>query len=204
MFRSCHTSTYLSIFDVYPDKNSGPVSQSKNAARSSARRTPPNFDREPRNHPFSFELELHAIVSILLTVVGVIMVKPLAFKGDKKSKKRKALHPESTEEGNSKALTVQNNTTEADEDDSWVTADVPTDITGPIIFILPSATPTCIACDANGKVFASEIENIVEGDLATAEPHDVRQVWIASRVAGTDDISFKGHHGRYGIQIPHS
>ena len=132
------------------------------------------------------------------------MVKPLAFKGDKKSKKRKALHPESTEEGNSKALTVQNNTTEADEDDSWVTADVPTDITGPIIFVLPSATPTCIACDANGKVFASEIENIVEGDLATAEPHDVRQVWIASRVAGTDEISFKGHHGRYGRQFPQS
>ena len=132
------------------------------------------------------------------------MVKPLAFKGDKKSKKRKALHPESTEEGNPKALIVQNNTTEADEDDSWVTADVPADITGPIIFVLPSATPTCIACDANGKVFASEIENIVEGDLATAEPHDVRQVWIASRVAGTDEISFKGHHGRYGRHIPQS
>ena len=127
------------------------------------------------------------------------MVKPLAFKGEKKSKKRKALHPERAEEGNIKTLTVQNITTEADEDDSWVTADVPTDITGPIIFVLPSATPTCIACDANGKVFASEIENIVEGDPATAEPHDVRQVWIASRVAGADEISFKGHHGPYVI-----
>ena len=131
------------------------------------------------------------------------MVKPLAFKGDKKSRKRKALHPESTEGGDPKALTVQNiTTTEADEDDSWVTADVPSDITGPIIFVLPSAIPTCIACDANGKVFASEIENIVEGDLATAEPHDVRQVWIASRVAGTDEVSFKGHHGRYEMQYP--
>ena len=129
------------------------------------------------------------------------MVKPLAFKGDRKSRKRKALHLESTEGGNPKALTAQNVTTEADEDDTWVTADVPTDVTGPIIFVLPSATPTCIACDANGKVFASEIENIVEGDLATAEPHDVRQVWIASRVAGTDEISFKGHHGRYGMQV---
>ena len=128
------------------------------------------------------------------------MVKPLAFKGDKKSKKRKALHPESTEGCNIKTLTVQNTTTEAEEDDSWVTADVPTDITGPVIFVLPSATPTCIACDANGKVFASEIENIVEGDPASAEPHDVRQVWIASRVAGADEISFKGHHGWYGIR----
>ena len=125
------------------------------------------------------------------------MVKPLAFKGDKKSKKRKAPHPESTEEANSRDLTVHSTTTETEEDDSWVTAEAPTDITGPMIFALPSAKPTCIACDANGKVFASEIENIVEGDLTTAEPHDVRQVFIASRVAGTEEVSFKGHHGRY-------
>lgn len=128
------------------------------------------------------------------------MVKPLAFKGDKKSKKRKNLHPDSSltlEDDDTKALTVQNTTAEAEEDDSWVTAEAATDITGPIIFALPSAKPTCIACDANGKVFTGELENIIEGDLATAEPHDVRQVWIANRVAGTDEISFKGHHGRY-------
>ena len=128
------------------------------------------------------------------------MVKPLAFKGDTKPKKRKVLHPERTEEGDSKALIVNSATTETDEDDSWVTADVSTDILGPIVFVLPSDTPTCIACDANGKVFASELENIVGGDLATAEPHDVRQVWIASRVAGTNEVSFKGHHGRYATQ----
>lgn len=128
------------------------------------------------------------------------MVKALAFKGDKRSKKRKTPHPDDNltfEDGHTKALTVQNTTAEAEEDDSWVTAEAATDVTGPIIFVLPSAKPTCIACDANGKVFTSELENIVEGDLATAEPHDVRQVWIASRVAGTDEISFKGHHGRY-------
>ena len=129
------------------------------------------------------------------------MVKPLAFKGDKKSKKRKAPHPDSSnltlEDGDTKALTVQNPTAEAEEDDSWVAAEAATDVTGPIIFALPSTTPACIACDANGKIYTSELENIVEGDLATAEPHDVRQVWIANRVAGTEGISFKGHHGRY-------
>lgn len=128
------------------------------------------------------------------------MVKPLAFKGDKKSKKRKTPHLDSSltvEEGDTKALTVHKANAEVEEDDSWVTAEAATDVTGPIIFALPSARPTCIACDANGKVFASELENIIKGDLATAEPHDVRQVWIASRVAGTDEISFKGHHGRY-------
>ena len=126
------------------------------------------------------------------------MVKPLAFKGDKTSKKRKTPHPEtSLNAGDANALTIQYKTAEVEEDDSWVTAEAATDVTGPIIFALPSARPTCIACDANGKVFTSELENVVEGDLATTEPHDVRQVWIASRVAGTDEISFKGHHGRY-------
>lgn len=124
------------------------------------------------------------------------MVKPLTFKGDKKSKKRKAPHPDISEEGDPKAPKTQNTTTEAEDDDSWVTAEAATDVTGPIVIALPSAKPTCISCDANGKVYASELENIVEGDLSTAEPHDVRQVFIASRVAGTDEVSFKGHHGR--------
>ncbi|KAK4696384.1 protein FRG1, partial [Lecanoromycetidae sp. Uapishka_2] len=126
------------------------------------------------------------------------MVKALAFKGDKKSRKRKAPHPDVDLVQNSdpNAVTMQSTTAEGEEDDNWVTADAATDITGPIVFALPSATPTCIACDANGKVYASEIENIIERDLATAEPHDVRQVWVANRVAGTEEISFKGHHGR--------
>ena len=128
------------------------------------------------------------------------MVKPLAFKGDKKSKKRKHISTQlEDEDPSSQALTtIQPNptSTSVEEDDSWVTAEAPTDVTGPIIFALPTTPPTCIACDANGKVFASVLENIVDGDLATAEPHDVRQVWVANKVAGTDSISFKGHHGR--------
>ncbi|KAL8952247.1 MAG: hypothetical protein Q9222_001833 [Ikaeria aurantiellina] len=123
------------------------------------------------------------------------MVKPLAFKGDKKVKKRKAttVNDEShvEKEKGEKASGAQ-------EDDSWVTADTVGDIGGPTLVILPSAPPTCLACDAAGKVFTSSLENMIEGDPATAEPHDMRQVWIASKIAGTDEISLKGHHGRYG------
>ena len=135
------------------------------------------------------------------------MVKPLSFKGDKKSKKRKHHSIEDGQDSkndSSSALTTTTTTTTTtktltavEEDDvSWVTAEAVTDITGPIIIALPSVPPTCIACDANGKVFLSAIENIIEGDLATSEPHDVRQVWVASRVAGTEYFNFKGHHGR--------
>jgi protein FRG1 len=128
------------------------------------------------------------------------MVKPLSFKGDKKSKKRKRTHGEDGADGDEATApktTSAQAPASAEDDDSWVSAEASTDVSGPIVFVLPTEPPACIACDANGKVFASELENIVEGNPATAEPHDVRQVWVANRVAGTEYTSFKGHHGRY-------
>ena len=124
------------------------------------------------------------------------MVKALAFKGDKKSRKRKRRDAEEAGANSDILLATDQIADTTQEDDNWVTAEIPSDITGPIIFTLSTTPPTCIACDANGKVFLSEIENIVEGDRTTAEPHDIRQVWVANRVAGTEYISFKGHHGR--------
>lgn len=127
------------------------------------------------------------------------MVKPLTFKGDKKSSKKRKRH-DNDDPKNDRDAPVASTTT-ADEavedDDSWVSAEAVSDISGPVIFVLPTEEPACVACDANGKVFTSQIENIVEADPTTAEPHDVRQVWVANRVAGTESFSFKGHHGRY-------
>lgn len=122
------------------------------------------------------------------------MVKPLLFKGEKKSRKRKVSDGDeiNTSDDAFKNLVVPKASV---DDDSWVTAETPSDIIGPIVFALPSPHPCCIACDGNGKVFTSRIENIVGTDPATAEPHDVRQVWVACRVAGTENISFKGYHG---------
>ena len=126
------------------------------------------------------------------------MVKPLTFKGDKKTKKRKHVQHGDEPEARPESTTALTNITAdaAEDNDLWVTAELPTDITGPILFAMPTDPPTCLACDANGKVFISEIENMIETDPATAEPHDVRQVWVANKVAGTDFVSFKGHHGR--------
>lgn len=127
------------------------------------------------------------------------MVKPLVFKGEKKSTKRKArsTYDQIQPDGSGfDTLTTSNSNEKNDEVDSWISAETPSDIIGPIIFALLSSPPSCITCDTNGKVFLSNIENIVDGNLTTAEPHDVRQVWVASRIAGTEGISFKGHHGR--------
>ena len=39
---------------------------------------------------------------------------------------------------------------------------------------------------------------MVEGSPQSAEPHLVSQVWIATRVVGSEkNFTFKGHHGRY-------
>ncbi|KAJ9132978.1 Protein frg1 [Pleurostoma richardsiae] len=129
------------------------------------------------------------------------MVKPLTFKGEKKPKKRKRPEVESggAEDGDSKQLKVAAGAEgeDAENDDSWVSAEAVSDVSGPIMFVLPTDPPVALACDAYGKVFTIPVENIVDGNPASAEPHDVRQVWVANKIAGTENYRFKGHHGKY-------
>ena len=130
------------------------------------------------------------------------MVKPLTFKGDKPSKKRKRTQTPSNDTPPSSLAKVSpppnaSAAAPVEDDTTWVSAEATSDISGPVVLITPTEDPTCLACDANGKVFAHPVENIVENNPSTAEPHDVRQVWVANRVAGTEQFSFKGHHGLY-------
>lgn len=135
------------------------------------------------------------------------MVKPLSFKGDK-PKKRKRTRVAAAEDddddaaGPSSAASKQlrkapAEADEAPDDDTWVAADAPSDVSGPVVFVLPTEPPAALACDASGKVFTIPFENIVDANPTTAEPHDVRQVWVANRIAGTEHFRFKGHHGRF-------
>lgn len=120
------------------------------------------------------------------------MVKPLTFKGDKKVKKRKR-----TEGGDDAARAKAARTEEeVENDDSWLSADVVTDIAGPTMFVLPTSPLSALSCDVTGKVFTIPIENIVDGNPSSAEPHDVRQVWVTSKIPGTDYYRFKSHHGK--------
>lgn len=128
------------------------------------------------------------------------MVKPLSFKGDKKSKKRKVpldtTEKSGDDESPAKKQVVAADTSQTNDDDSWVTAEAAGDLIGPILIVLPSESPTCIACDQAGTVFTSVLENLVDGDPSTAEPHDVRQVWVVNRISGTEHYTLKGHHGK--------
>lgn len=139
------------------------------------------------------------------------MVKPLTFKGDKKPKKRKREQrddgvAEAGDSGNNQQVASSSSkaarvAVPADEDnvendDSWVSADAVGDVSGPVMFVLPTEPLTALACDANGKVFTLPIENVVDGNAATAEPHDVRMVWVANKIAGTENHRFKGSTGK--------
>lgn len=126
------------------------------------------------------------------------MVKPLSFKGDKKPKKRKRTDAESSTaaEASSTDVVKAASAEGAAEDDSWVSADVLGDVVGPVMFVLPTEPPTCLACDANGKVFTDPIANIIDNNPATSEPHDVRQVWVANKIVGTENFRFKGRYGK--------
>ncbi|KAI7480635.1 hypothetical protein KC351_g6842, partial [Hortaea werneckii] len=135
------------------------------------------------------------------------MVKPLAFKGEKPKKRKRTQKDEagdSKEDGPPNPKTVATTATatspasqqqqhqqvdDAAEDENWVSAEHLSDIAGPIMFVLPTSSrspsphpPASLSVDQLGKVFAQKIENLVEGLPDSAEPHDVRQVWIATRV----------------------
>ncbi|KAG0135268.1 FRG1-like family-domain-containing protein [Tuber indicum] len=124
------------------------------------------------------------------------MVKALRFKGDKKVKKRKRAEVDNgnTEESSSSKVAKQQG---SEEPEGWVDSESLEDINGPIILTFSAARPICIACDAVGKVFASPIDSAEGEDLSTAEPTDVKQVWVATKIHGTEKYSFKSHHGRY-------
>jgi len=130
------------------------------------------------------------------------MPKALTFKGDKpKPKKRKRAQEEkdARDDGPAAKQLVPSGdaAAEAEEDENWVSVDNVSDLAGPVMLVFPSEPVMSLACDQLGAVFASKVENMVEGVASSAEPHDVRQVFVATRVVGSEsDIVLKGCNGR--------
>ncbi|TKA46785.1 hypothetical protein B0A54_03741 [Friedmanniomyces endolithicus] len=155
--------------------------------------------------PDSSKYHLSIGLDVDASTATFAMVKALAFKGDKKPiKKRKRLPNDNktdddpTPTSNQLITTTPAAPTEDPDDTHWVSADSLPDITGPILLVLSATPPTTLSFDALGAVFPQKIENLVEGLPDSAEPHDIRQVWIATRVVGSEgSFTFKGHQGRY-------
>lgn len=125
-------------------------------------------------------------------------VKALSFKGDKKVKKRK--RTDATDDSNPNTTrNPQKSNPDPDDETTWLIPAQASDLLGPTIIVLPTKPPTCLASDPDGTVFASPLENVIEDDPRTAEPHSVQQVWVTTRVAGMkgSQVTFKAAHGGY-------
>ncbi len=170
------------------------IGKLRSSPKSKQQGQEPNFS--------SHEADLGILARKLLRAFTDLMVKPLTFKGDKKAKKRKRTETESATEGvGPSELAVARPPEDEGDDDSWVSAEAVGDVVGPVMLVLPTEPPTCLACDANGKVFTDPIENIIDANPASAEPHNVRQVWVANKIYGTENFRFKGRYGKYVVSI---
>jgi len=117
------------------------------------------------------------------------MVTKLKFKGEK-HKKRKRTDDEDRQEPSKDG---------DDADGGWVNAQSLDDIsTGPLFITFASSPPIAVASDALGRVYAAPIKlSDGDDDLINAEPDDVRQVWIATRLVDSTKISLKTPTGKF-------
>jgi len=117
------------------------------------------------------------------------MVTKLKFKGEK-HKKRKRTDDEDKQGTSNRADNV---------DDGWVNASSLDDVsTGPLFITFASSPPIAVASDALGRVYAAHIKVSDEDyDLGNAEPDDVRQVWVATRLVDSAKISLKTPTGKF-------
>lgn len=115
------------------------------------------------------------------------MVTKLKFKGEKQKKRKR------TQDDAEKQLASEDNGQEG-----WTNAESLDDIsTGPLFITFASSSPVAVASDPLGKIYASPITGAAEGEIGNAEPSDIRQVWIATKVIGSNKISLKTATGKF-------
>ncbi|KAL5511123.1 hypothetical protein ACEPAH_4338 [Sanghuangporus vaninii] len=139
------------------------------------------------------------------------MPTKLRFKGEKPKKKRKHLeYEEDGEPGPSHRRRRGNEDEDEDVDgDTWVTPERVEEIRGPVFIVHPSdPAPVCVAFDATrgravlhaldkdkdkekDKEEKEDEESREGGGVLSRTPTDVSQVWVATRVAGSDTLTLR-------------
>ncbi|KAL5532610.1 hypothetical protein ACEPAF_4384 [Sanghuangporus sanghuang] len=145
------------------------------------------------------------------------MPTKLRFKGEKPKKKRK--HPEYEEDGEPGPSRWRRRRGDDDEDDdgdgdTWVLPDRVEEIRGPVFIMHPSdPAPVCVAFDATrGRAVLHSFDKDKDkdrekekdkeekedgesggggGGVLSKTPADVSQVWVATRVAGSDTLTLR-------------
>lgn len=129
------------------------------------------------------------------------MVKPLSFKGDPKSKKRKHRPASPPPSALSKTTPTDSNNNEGDVDlegdQTWAPPSTASELTGPTTLIL---SKSFLSADPSGKIFLTPLDPADEDDPSIQldeSPFDVRQVWIATRPKDSDLFALKSSSGGY-------
>ena len=133
------------------------------------------------------------------------MPTKLKFKGDKTKKRRRHAVEENETAGSSSRKRRREGNDEDDE--TWVRPDNALEIRGPTFIYHPSDPhPVCISFDATrGRVNVTTLDKDKEKGEEDEEqkdssksdnyldrvPTDVSQVWVATRVAGSDTITLR-------------
>lgn len=127
----------------------------------------------------------------------------LKFKGEKAKKKRK--HTEDDDgEGSSRRRRKHGGSADDEDDDTWVQPENPLEIRGPTFIYHPSdPTPLCVSFDATrGRVVLTPLDKHAkdedeeskpktEENILDKTPSDVAQVWVVTRVAGSETINLR-------------
>ncbi|CAE6528582.1 unnamed protein product [Rhizoctonia solani] len=116
--------------------------------------------------------------------------KRLAFKGEKKSKKRKVREVEEQGEGDI-------------DPGTWVQPETPEQVLGPTFIVHDSGTPTCVGFDSTrNRINIQTLSSASSSSGETSKPlsivpTEVHQVWVATRVAGSLTINLRTPEGKF-------
>ncbi|CAE7221708.1 unnamed protein product [Rhizoctonia solani] len=117
--------------------------------------------------------------------------KRLTFKGEKKSKKRKAREADEEQGG------------EDIDPGTWVQPETPEQILGPTFIVHDSGTPTCVGFDSTrNRINIQTLSSASSSSGETSKPlsivpTEVHQVWVATRVAGSLTINLRTPEGKF-------
>ncbi|ORY34583.1 hypothetical protein BCR39DRAFT_513483 [Naematelia encephala] len=120
-----------------------------------------------------------------------VVSKKLKFKGDKPKKKKRHHHHE--DDGDELGGLA------AGDPRGWVFPEDVMEVSGPAFIVLPTEPLTCLAWDAQRqKVYAAPLDlpeapegaaELSEAEiLAAIEPSAVNQVWVVSRLSGSESV----------------
>lgn len=118
---------------------------------------------------------------------GRVRSTKLVFKGDK-VKKKKRKHREEAASKDDEGIDPQ----------SWVQPENPIQVYGPTFIIHPSSPPVCITYDATrSRIMLHALHLEPEKPLLSAEPTEIPQVWVVTRVAGATTINLRTPEGKF-------